>query len=88
MQEELYTDPSILQGPAPMPTVRIPSPGDPSAYFAPISPAAKTSSEPHHATSLLNMLRAGAAGKPELPEALLSPSDFHIRTVPEILAVC
>ena len=27
------------------PNIRIPSPGNPSAYFAPISPAAKTSSD-------------------------------------------
>jgi hypothetical protein len=46
---------------APMPKVRIPSPGDPSAYFAPISPAAKTSGEP---SAIFNMLRVSATGTP------------------------
>ena len=48
------------------PSIRIPSPGDPSAYFAPISPAAKTSDmEQLTDTSpnpLMEMLRGGRSG--------------------------
>jgi len=44
------------------PSVRIPSPGDPSAYFAPISPAAKTNSEPQSSNSILSMLMMNSQG--------------------------
>ena len=49
-------------------SIKIPSPGDPSAYFAPISPAAKTEtppmppSQPEIAINpIMEMLRAGNA---------------------------
>ena len=38
-------------------SIKIPSPGDPSAYFAPISPAAKTENVPMN--PLMEMLRKG-----------------------------
>ena len=38
--------------------IKIPSPGDPSAYFAPISPAAKTESAPPM-NPIMEMLRKG-----------------------------
>lgn len=51
-----------------MTSIKIPSPGDPSAYFAPISPAAKT--EHHHEPTsnanqlnpIMEMLRSGGKG--------------------------
>lgn len=51
-----------------MTSIKIPSPGDPSAYFAPISPAAKT--EDHQAPAananqlnpIMEMLRSGGKG--------------------------
>ena len=49
------------------PNIRIPSPGNPSAYFAPISPAAKTSNIEDLANSsssknpLMDMLRIGSS---------------------------
>ena len=49
------------------PNIRIPSPGNPSAYFAPISPAAKTSNIEELANSsssknpLMDILRVGAS---------------------------
>ena len=49
------------------PNIRIPSPGNPSAYFAPISPAAKTSNleELTNSTSsknpLMDILRVGSS---------------------------
>ena len=49
------------------PTIRIPSPGNPSAYFAPISPAAKTSNieqvtdSSASNNSLMDMLRLGSS---------------------------
>lgn len=42
--------------------MRIPSPGDPSAYFAPISPAAKTTNEPQNSNPILNMLMVNSRG--------------------------
>ena len=48
------------------PNIRIPSPGDPSAYFAPISPAAKTSDIEQIADTspnpIMEMLRGGTSG--------------------------
>ena len=53
------------------PNIRIPSPGNPSAYFAPISPAAKTSHIEDLADSsssknpLMDMLRVGSSSTHE-----------------------
>ena len=54
-------------------SIKIPSPGDPSAYFAPISPAAKTesvsgpgsaaNSAPGGINPLMEMLRSGGKSK-------------------------
>ena len=40
-------------------SIKIPSPGDPSAYFAPISPAAKTENP---SNPIMDLLRSGGKG--------------------------
>ena len=54
------------------PTLRIPSPGDPSAYFAPISPAAATRSAKNSGDSGGGGVPAAAA-PPPAPAALQPP---------------
>ena len=41
-------------------SIKIPSPGDPSAYFAPISPAAKTENP---SNPIMDLLRSGGKGE-------------------------
>lgn len=48
-------------------SIKIPSPGDPSAYFAPISPAAKTENP---SNPIMDLLRGGGSGSKTETELL------------------